>query len=141
MAHDGVTKGGVAAGCPVLAGYDPLDPHELVDPFPSYARARSEAPVFFSEEYGFWTVTRREDILAIVRDTERFSNKMAIPMPEPPEGIRERMPKYPFATALLFLDDPEHQPARAMVQAPFTPKRLRALEPLVRSCAAGASTS
>jgi len=120
-------------GCPVLAGYDPLARPELVDPFPSYARARDEAPVFYSEDYGFWSVSRREDVLAILRDTTRFSNKMAIPMPEPPERIRDRMPKYPFATALLFLDDPEHRPARQMVQAPFTPKRLRDLEPLTRA--------
>jgi cytochrome P450 len=58
---------------------------------------------------------------------------MAIPMPVPPERVRDRMPRYPFATALLFLDDPEHRPARQMVQAPFTPKRLRAVEPLIRS--------
>jgi cytochrome P450 len=123
---------GVGAGCPALAGYDPLAVEELVDPFPSYARARHEAPVFFSQEYGFWSVSRREDVLAIVRDTERFSNRVAIPMPLPPERIRDRMPKYPFATALLFLDDPEHRPARQMVQAPFTPKRLRDMKPLMR---------
>jgi cytochrome P450 len=119
-------------GCPVLPGYNPLDPDELRDPFPSYARARAEAPVFYSEELGFWSVTRREDVLAIIRDTERFSNRMAIPMPEPPERMRDRMPKYPFATALLFLDDPEHKVARKMVQAPFTPRRLRQMEPMIR---------
>jgi cytochrome P450 len=133
MAIDNVEERAAAAGCPVLAGYDPLAHPELVDPFPSYARARHEAPVFYSREYGFWSVSRREDVLAILRDTTRFSNKMAIPMPEPPQRIRDRMPKYPFATALLFLDDPEHRPARQMVQAPFTPKRLRDLEPLTRA--------
>lgn len=136
MAVNGVAEhetAGAAGGCPVLAGYNPLDPKELDDPFPSYARARNEAPVFFSEEFGFWSVSRREDVLAIIRDTERFSNKMAIPMPEPPERMRDRMPKYPFATALLFLDDPEHRPARKMVQAPFTPKRLRQMEPMMRA--------
>jgi cytochrome P450 len=119
-------------GCPVLAGYNPLDPEELRNPFPSYERARNEAPVSYSEELGFWSVCRRDDVLAIIRDTERFSNRMAIPMPQPPEHMRDRMPKYPFATALLFLDDPEHRPARKMVQAPFTPKRLRQMEPMIR---------
>lgn len=135
MATEHVTEhaGAAGNGCPVLAGYDPLSEPELVDPFPSYARARHETPVFYSEEFGFWSVSRREDVLQIIRDTERFSNKMAIPMPLPPERIRDRMPKYPFATALLFLDDPEHRPARQMVQAPFTPKRLRDLGPLTRA--------
>lgn len=119
-------------GCPVMAGYNPLSPEEIDNPYPSYARSRSEAPVFFSEQFGFWSVSRREDVLAIIRDTERFSNRMAIPMPQPPEHMRDRMPKYPFATALLFLDDPEHRPARKMVQAPFTPRQLRNMKPLIR---------
>jgi cytochrome P450 len=129
-----VVGGGV---CPVLAGYDPLSVGELRDPFGSYARARGEVPVFFDERLGFWSVSRREDVLGILRDTERFSNRMAIPMPLPPERLRGRLPKYPFATALLFMDDPEHRPARQMVQAPFTPRRLRDLVPLTRARAEG----
>lgn len=121
-----------ARGCPVVSGYNPLDPQELCNPFPTYAEFREETPVFYSEELGFWSVTRRDDVLDIIRDTERFSNRMAIPMPLPPEHMRDRMPRYPFATALLFLDDPEHRPARQMVQAPFTPKRLRTMEPMIR---------
>jgi cytochrome P450 len=121
------------SGCPVLPGYDPLDPAELRDPYPSIARAHREAPVFYVEKYGFYSVTRHADVLAILRDTERFSNRMAIPMPLPPEEVRDRMPVYPSATSLLFMDDPEHGPARKMVQAPFTPRRLREMEPLIRA--------
>src|SRR5262245_45183365 len=123
-------------GCPVLAGYDPLDPDEVREPFASYARARKEAPVFYSEAYGFWSVTRREVVLEVIRDTERFSNKMAIhPLPLPPPEIRDRLPQYPVASALLFMDDPEHRAARRMVQAPFTPRRLRQMVPLIRATA------
>jgi cytochrome P450 len=120
-------------GCPVLSGYDPIEPAELREPFPSYARAHREAPVSYDEKYGFWNVSRQADVLAIMRDTQRFSNRSAIPMPLPPEDMRDRMPVFPFATALLFMDDPEHGPARKMVQAPFTPRRLRELEPMVRA--------
>ncbi len=122
-----------AGSCPALAGYDPLAVGELRDPYPSFARARREAPVFYDEKYGFWSVTRQPDVLAILRDTERFSNRMAIPLPLPPEELRDRMPVYPTARALLFMDDPQHGPARKMVQAPFTPRRLRKMEPLIRT--------
>src|SRR4051794_9230597 len=110
-----VTSGkatGGQGGCPVLHGYDPLEPEELREPYRSYARARREAPVFYSEQYGFWEVMRREDLLTVLRDTERFSNRMAVPIPLPPESLRDRMPEYPTATALLFMDDPDHRPAR-----------------------------
>jgi cytochrome P450 len=125
--------GGIGQSCPVLAGYDPVSAQELTDPFPSYERARREVPVFFDERLGCWSVSRHDDVLAIMRDTERFSNRLAVPMPLPPERLRDRMPKYPFATALLFMDDPEHRSGRRMVQAPFTPKRMRTLAPVIRT--------
>ena len=54
-------------------------------------------------------------------------------MPLPPEDLRERMPVYPFATALLFMDDPEHRRVRTMLQAPFVPRRLREREQRTRA--------
>jgi cytochrome P450 len=127
----GIERAG-SNGCPVLSGYDPLAAAELRDPFPSYARARREAPVFYLEEFDLWYVSRHEDVLAILRDPGRFSNRNVKPMPLPPEELRDRMPVYPNATALLSLDEPEHMPARQVVQAPFTPKRLRQLAPTIR---------
>ncbi len=124
---------GGTGGCPVLSGYDPLEPAELRDPVASYARARAEAPVFYMEKYGFWSVSRYEDVFAIMLDTERFSNKNVVPMPLPPEEIRDRLPKYPFATALVFMDNPEHDQARQLVKKPLTPNRVGSLEPLTRS--------
>jgi cytochrome P450 len=119
-------------GCPVLAGYDPLDPAELRNPYPGFKRARDEAPVFF-EKYGFWTITKYDDVLAVLNDDEHYSNKLAIPMPLPPEDLRDRMPVYPFMTALLFKDNPEHRAARTMVQEPFIPRRLKQREPRIYS--------
>lgn len=126
---------GATGGCPMFPGYDPLDPGELRDPFPSYARARRESPVYYCEKYGFWEVTRREEIERILHDTARFSNRMIMPIPLPPEELRDRMPVFPHVTAVAFLDEPEHRPARQMVQAPFTPKRLRTMEPMIRATA------
>lgn len=88
--------------------------------------------MFFDEKYGFWNVTRHEDILSVLRNEECFSNRSAIPMPLPPEDLRDRMPVYPFETALLFKDDPDHRRNRLMVQAPFVPRRLREREPRIR---------
>lgn len=126
---------GNLGGCPVLPGYDPLAPEELRDPYPSYARARHEGPVYYCEKYGFWEVTRRDEIERIFHDTTRFSNQMIMPIPLPPEELRDRMPVFPHSTAVAFLDEPEHRPARQLVQAPFTPKRLRTMEPLIRATA------
>jgi cytochrome P450 len=120
-------------GCPILSGYDPLARAELRDPFPSYARSRREAPVFYSDKHGFWSVSRRDDVLTLLRDTERFTSRSAIPLPLPPEEMRDRMPVYPVARFLIMRDHAEHGPARRMLQAPFTPRRLRTMAPMIRA--------
>lgn len=118
--------------CPVLHGYDPLSRADLENPYPEFARARNEVPVFFDEKHGFWNVTRQEDVLEVLRNEEIFSSKTAIPMPLPPEDMREEMSVYPFASALVFMDNPEHRRNRRMLQGPFVPRRLKSREPFIR---------
>ena len=46
----------------IAAGFRPYD---IADPFRFYARARAEAPVFYSDELGYWVVSRYEDAGAV----------------------------------------------------------------------------
>ncbi|MEO3856673.1 hypothetical protein [Acrocarpospora sp. B8E8] len=62
--------------CPIR--FDPLSPEQLADPYPLYARLRREAPVCYAEAHGLWVVSRYEDVLAVVRDTETFSSQNAV---------------------------------------------------------------
>jgi cytochrome P450 len=57
-------------GQPVDPDFDPLDADYLADPYPYYARFRSEAPVFYAPKIDFWVVSRYEDIVDIVKDPE-----------------------------------------------------------------------
>ena len=56
----------------VGAEFDPLHGEQLDNPFPFYARARQEQPVFFSPMLKTWYVTRYDDISAILNDPVRF---------------------------------------------------------------------
>ena len=47
-----------SAACPVHGVAREFRPFDIADPFALYARARAEEPVFFSEEIGFWVVSR-----------------------------------------------------------------------------------
>src|SRR5688500_9337724 len=58
--------------------FNPMAPDQIDDPYPLYARARRERPVFFAESLGAWVVTRYADIAAVARDTERFSSAGAL---------------------------------------------------------------
>jgi cytochrome P450 len=42
--------------------FDPFSDVFFNDPYPTYRRMRDEAPVYFSEKYGFYAITRHEDV-------------------------------------------------------------------------------
>jgi cytochrome P450 len=135
----------LSPGCPWHPDYDVFAPEELRDPYPSFKRARQESPIFYSESQRAWLVARQQDVLAVLRDTERFSSRSAQPVPlEPPAEVRGRFPVnkegrhvYPSALTLLLMDDPEHRASRSVIQGAFTPRNVRAREAAIRATATG----
>jgi cytochrome P450 len=115
-----------------VAGYDPLAPAEIVDPYPSYVRARAEAPVFYDETQRLWSLTRREDIVSALVDPETFSSTSALSDETPPPELRDRIREYPWTGAVLSIDAPAHKEARAVLRAPFTPRRAEQRAPRAR---------
>ncbi|NIY69419.1 cytochrome P450 [Streptomyces malaysiensis] len=134
-------RNGEPRRCPWHATYDPLSPEELSEPTVTMEKARRESPVFYSERMGMWAVANRADILTVLRDKKNFSARRAMPFPEVPDIVRDRLPKlngkavYPSALTPLVKDDPHHRPARALLQAPFTPRRVLDREPRIRAIA------
>jgi cytochrome P450 len=51
-----------------------MAPDQAREPHPWLEVARAERPVFYSAQYDEWFVTRYEDALDVLRDTERFSS-------------------------------------------------------------------
>ncbi|MFC9355747.1 cytochrome P450 [Rhodococcus sp. NPDC057014] len=87
------------------------------------------------EDFDIWEVSRQADVLEVLKDDENFSASGALESYPVPPQLQERMQGYPWAETVLILDDPEHKPQRALVQAPFTPKSLKAHEPFLRDLA------
>ncbi len=131
-----------AGTCPVGSMDDllRLEPELLRCPYPTYAAQRESEPVVYSERLGGWLVTRHDDILEVLRDTERFSNKMASG-PSSVSGVAQRaledetLPERTHKAAarrlelsksrvMLFADPPLHKRQRALVSAGFTPRRV-----------------
>jgi cytochrome P450 len=54
------------------------DPQIQRNPYPYYERLRTEDPVHLDEGIHTWLVTRYEDILAVARDTEVYSDEMRL---------------------------------------------------------------
>jgi cytochrome P450 len=61
-----------------LSSYTLADPEVMRNPYPYYERLRAEDPVHFDEGIRTWLVTRYEDIVAVARDTEVYSDEMRV---------------------------------------------------------------
>jgi cytochrome P450 len=127
-------------GCPHLTGYNPLAPEELQDPYPTYALAREEAPVFHSEALGVWFITRYEDVAIALRDTDTFSSQVigettgdVVPASLQAELDQAGAGGLPDARRFLAITDPPvHNARRKLAQQAFTPRRVAALEPFIQ---------
>jgi cytochrome P450 len=49
-------------------------PEFFANPYPVYRRLQQEAPVYWCAKWNSWLVIRHDDVQAIVRDPETFSN-------------------------------------------------------------------
>src|SRR4249919_3267288 len=108
--------------------FDPFSEEFFNDPTEVYRRLRDEAPVYFNEKYGFYALSRFADVLAAHREWETFSSSHGIDLStltrDPDEIKTYRM--------IIMMDPPEHDRLRALVSRVFTPRRVEALEPMIR---------
>ncbi|WP_216892268.1 cytochrome P450 [Nocardia alni] len=144
-----------AGTCPAATFDDLLALREDVVrcPYGAYETQRTTAPVAYSERLGGWVVTRHNDILAVLRDTEKFSNRLASGpssvsglaqkiveddrLPERTRKAAARRMELSKSRILLFADPPLHKRQRSLVNAGFTPKRVAELDGTVEELASG----
>ena len=117
-----------------LGAQDLYDPGHAADPYPFYAEARRGAPVFFNASANSWFVTRPEDVLTVLRDTERFSSKylMSPRTPLAPEIVALLGDPDARLPTMLTTDPPDHTRLRGLVNKGFSPQRVAAMEPQLR---------
>ena len=112
-----------------MIDFDPYDYAFHEDPYPLYARLRSEAPVYHNEAMGFWALSRHADVLRGFKDTEAFSNRAGV-------SLDQRQVADTEATMfILAMDPPRHAKFRALVSRAFTGRRVDLLEPRIREIA------
>ncbi len=115
---------------------DSYDPFDLSAPHKKWQQFRSEAPVFFHEETGYWIVTRHEDVKQVFDDWNTFSsdNAQAPMRPMCDEGKRI-MAEGGFTaySGMSARVPPDHTRIRKIVQTAFGPRRFKAIEPKVEA--------
>jgi cytochrome P450 len=106
--------------------YDPFDVDIDDDPYPVWRRLRDEAPLYRNDKYNFWALSRYDDVAAALPDWQTYRSGRGTTADilfagiEVPPGI------------LLFEDPPLHDLHRRLLSRVFTPRRMLAVEDLVR---------
>ena len=112
--------------------YDPYDYAIDDDPYPVWRRLREEAPLYYNDKYGFYALSRYDDVSRALPDWETYRSGKGTTADilfnniEVPPGI------------LLFEDPPLHDLHRRLLSRVFTPRRMLAVEDLVRGFCARA---
>lgn len=106
--------------------FDPYDVGLIADPYPMFARLRDEAPLYYNAEYDFFAVSRYADVNKALVDHATFSSARGAIL----ELIKANL-DIPSGM-LIFEDPPIHDVHRKLLSRMFTPRRIAALEPMIR---------
>jgi pimeloyl-[acyl-carrier protein] synthase len=112
---------------------DPIlhaSPEFINNPYPSFARFRNEAPVFWSEKGKYWIVSKYADVQSILRDmhyekglqNSKLLNPMVKMLPPVKEAIKSR------STWMLNQNPPDHTRLRSLVNRAFTPTMVNSMK-------------
>ena len=106
--------------------YDPYDFEIDADPYPVWKRLRDEAPLYVNEKYGFFALSRFDDVEKASVDWHTYSSAKGTVL-ELIKGDYDIPPG-----SIIFDDPPRHDLYRGLLSRVFTPRKVAALEPKVR---------
>ncbi|AKF84338.1 cytochrome P450 [Myxococcus fulvus 124B02] len=124
--------------CPHLgAQYNPFAGPHVDNPHPFFERLRQEEPVSFNPMLGMWLVSRHDDILQVLKETTRFSNRdMLVSGTQLTEEAKNILSQgFPTAHVLLGMDPPDHTRLRRLMNRGFTAQRIAGMEPFIEKMA------
>ena len=102
------------------------------NPYPVYHELRERDPVYWSDLWGCWVLTRYDDVVSTMLDHKRFSSKgrfTRVIEGELPEPVLEKIAPLirHYSTGLINVDPPDHTRMRALVHKAFSPRVLERL--------------
>ena len=112
---------------PETVEFDPFSDDFFNAPFNTYRRLRDEAPVYHNAKYGFWALSRYEDVEPALKDFATYSSARGITLDM---YLAEPDPTQP--PMIIMMDPPDHNVMRKLVNKVFTPRAVAALEAMIR---------
>ena len=113
----------------------------MLDPYPVYQRLRDQFPVFWSEHWQAWIVSRYDDVSATLLDNENLSNErrqetLFAGMGTSQREQLARLRHYFAEKDVIGSDPPDHNRIRRLVARAFTPRTIAGLQPRITEVAA-----
>ena len=107
--------------------YDMYDRDIYASPYETFRRLRNEAPLYYNEKYGFYALTRHDDLARVLTDRETFISG---------RGMVYNMMNIDMPPGLFIGEDPPmHTMHRGIVSRLFTPRAVSSLEGEIRTLA------
>lgn len=111
--------------------FNPLSDEFFDDPYPTYQWLRDEAPCYRNEQYGFWALSRFDDVVTAHRDWKRFSNEHGLRLDQLTDL------NYVGKQHIIVMDPPDHERMRKLVSRAFTPRAIAQMEPVAHEVICG----
>lgn len=115
-----------AKGVRMSIRFDPRMPAFRRDPYPYYDMLRTEAPIYYWEDWGVYFLTRWADNNALLRDSRLGHGTPG----EPPDEQRSLYTMQ--SNWMLFKDPPDHTRLRGLTQRAFTPRRIEQMRATIQ---------
>lgn len=105
--------------------FDPFSEDFFVNPYDTYRRMREDSPVYYSERYDFYALSRHEDVSAAFKDYESYSSAYGVDLAMVRKGeVTEH-------GSIIVMDPPAHRRMRSLLNKVFTPRAIEARRALV----------
>ncbi|CDP84003.1 MULTISPECIES: cytochrome P450 [Mycolicibacterium] len=105
--------------------FDPFSQDFFNSPYEMYRQMRVHAPVYYSEQYDFYALTRHEDVAAAFKDYETYSSAYGVDLAQVrKDAVTEH-------GSIIAMDPPAHRRMRSLLNKVFTPRAIQSKRELV----------
>lgn len=107
------------------------DPRTISDPYDAFAYLRHHHPLYWSQHYNAWLMTRFDDVASAQGDTRRYSSNRMRALVNAQVPVHEQAALEPFiekASRWMYSQDGKvHEAGRKVLGKAFTPRAIDAL--------------
>jgi cytochrome P450 len=111
--------------------FDPFSSTYFDDPYDTYRLLRDHKPVYRNDQYGFYALSRWDDVVEAHRDWRTYTSTHGVDLAQLTSG------KLPSFESIIMIDPPKHDRMRGLVSRVFTPRAIGGLEPMIREVIGG----